>query len=446
MDTILVVNAGSSSLKFQVFSTNGTKELRRLIKGQMEGIGTRPRLRAEDMYQKPLIDQSYAANEVADLPAAVQAAAGWLRASHSGDLIAVGHRVVHGGPQYHEPVLVDAEVLARLERYAPLAPLHQPNNLAPIRLLLEREPNLPQVACFDTAFHRSHAALADHFAIPERFYQEGVRRYGFHGLSYEYVAERLLQVAPEIAMGRVIVAHLGSGASMCALARGRSVDSTMGFTALEGLPMGTRPGHLDPGVVLYLIREKGMTAAQVEHLLYHECGLKGLSGISNDVRELQNSADPRAAFAIEYFVYRVGLHAGMLAAALGGLDAFVFTAGIGENAAMLRARIADRLGWLGAALDPAANTNLQLLISTPDSRVALYVIPTDEELTIARHTLALLARGSTRMSAVDQKKRQPDAERISWRAMLIDPDATRRPAGMPTSAKTARRRPARTRS
>jgi len=438
MDTILVVNAGSSSLKFQVFATNGTKELRRLIKGQIEGIGTRPRLRAEDMYQKPLIDQSYAANEVADLPAAIRAAAAWLRASHSGDLIAVGHRVVHGGPEYHEPVLVDAEVLARLERYVPLAPLHQPNNLAPIRVLLEGQPDLPQVACFDTAFHRSHAALADHFAIPERFYQEGVRRYGFHGLSYEYVAERLPHVAPKIAMGRVIVAHLGSGASMCALAGGRSVESTMGFTALEGLPMGTRPGQLDPGVVLYFIREKGMAAAQVEHLLYHECGLKGLSGISNDVRELQNSADPRAAFALEYFVYRIGLHAGLLAAALGGLDAFVFTAGIGENAAMLRARIAEKLGWLGAALDPVANTGPQLLISGAASRVALYVIPTDEELMIARHTLALLARSGTHAGGAYQNERRPDPDGIASRVTLIHRGTTRRRARIPTQPKTAR--------
>ena len=420
MDAILVVNAGSSSLKFQVFATNGTEELRRLIKGQMEGIGTRPRLRAEDIYQKPLIDRSYAANEVADLSSAIQATAGWLRDTHPGDLIAVGHRVVHGGPQYHEPILVDAEVLARLERYVPLAPLHQPNNLAPIRVLLERRPDLPQVACFDTAFHRSRGGLADRFAIPERFYQEGVRRYGFHGLSYEYVSERLLQVAPKNAMGRVIIAHLGSGASMCALAGGRSVESTMGFTALDGLPMGTRPGQLDPGVVLYLLGEKGMSAAQVQHLLYHECGLKALSGISNDVRELEASSDPHAALALDYFVYRIGLHAGMLAAALGSLDAFVFTAGIGENSATLRARIAEKLGWLGAALDPAANASRELLISRRDSRVGLFVIPTDEELMIARHTLALLSRRSTRQRPTYQKARTAVTEKVPSLAPALD--------------------------
>jgi acetate kinase len=438
MDAILVVNAGSSSLKFQVFATNGTKELQRLVKGQIDGVGTRPRLRAEDMHQNPLIDRSYAVNEVADIPAALQATSAWLRSSHSGDLIAVGHRVVHGGPQYHEPVLVDADVLARLERYVPLAPLHQPNNLAPIRLLLAREPDLPQVACFDTAFHRRHGALADRFAIPERFYQEGVRRYGFHGLSYEYVSERLLRIAPESAMGRVIVAHLGSGASMCALAGGRSVESTMGFTALDGLPMGTRPGQLDPGVVLHLMGEKGMTVDQVQHLLYRECGLKGLSGISNDVRELEANTDPRAALALDYFVYRVGLHAGMLAAALGGLDAFVFTAGIGENSATVRGRIADKLGWLGAALDPAANGRRQLVISRADSRVGLFVIPTDEELMIARHTLALLSRRGAHDGVVRQKEWAPGAESIPARMTVRDRQSGRRRRTIPIRPKSAR--------
>jgi acetate kinase len=392
MDTLLVVNAGSSSLKFQVFATGGTEELRRLVKGQIEGIGTQPRLRAEGVDRKALIDRTYPANEVADLPAAIQAAAAWLRESQRVDLVAVGHRVVHGGPRYQQPVLVDDQVLAQLERYVPLAPLHQANNLAPIRILRELQPTLPQVACFDTAFHRSHNALADHYAIPERLYQDGVRRYGFHGLSYEYVAERLRKIAPHIAMGRVIVAHLGSGASMCALAGGRSVESTMGFTALDGLPMGTRPGQLDPGVVLYLIGEKGMMAGEVQDLLYRECGLKGLSGISNDVRELEVSTDPRAAFALDYFVYRVGLHAGLLAAALGGLDAFVFTAGIGENSPAMRARIADKLAWMGVTLDASANAAGETVISRRGSRASLYVIPTNEELMIARHTLALLSR------------------------------------------------------
>ena len=298
---------------------------------------------------------------------------------------------MHGGPQYERPILVDREVLTNLERYVSLAPLHQPNNLAPIRSILTRFPDLPQVACFDTAFHRGHSALADRYAIPERFYEEGVRRYGFHGLSYEYIASRLPQVAPKIAAGRVIVAHLGSGASMCALSGGRSVESTMGFTALDGLPMGTRPGQIDPGVVLYLIEEKRMTAAQVQDLLYRECGLKGLSGISNDVRELAASPDPRARFALDYFVYRIGLQAGLLAAALGGLDAFIFTAGIGENSPSVRASIAEKLAWLGGVLDPQANAAGDTSIAARDSRIGLYVVPTDEELMIARHTSALLA-------------------------------------------------------
>ncbi len=256
---------------------------------------------------------------------------------------------------------------------------------------LERFPDLPQIACFDTAFHRSHSAVADHFAIPEQFYVEGVRRYGFHGLSYEYVAERLRQIAPDMATKRVIIAHLGSGASMCALSNSRSIDSTMGFTALDGLPMGTRPGQIDPGVVLYLVSEKCMTPTEVEDLLYRQSGLKGLSGISSDVRELIDSKDHRARFALDYFVYRSSQCVGMLVAALGGLDAFVFTAGVGENSAVMRARIAEKLSWLGARLDSSANAAGKTLISESGSPVALYVIATDEELMIARHTLAVLS-------------------------------------------------------
>jgi acetate kinase len=246
------------------------------------------------------------------------------------------------------------------------------------------------VACFDTAFHRTHGALADYYAIPYQLHAEGVRRYGFHGLSYEYIAKTLPQIAPDVAKGRVIVAHLGSGASMCALKAGRSIESTMGFTALDGLAMGTRPGQIDPGVVLYLISEKGMSASNVQNFLYRDCGLKGLSGISNDMRELEASEDPHAILAIEYFVYRIGLNAGMLAAALQGIDAFVFTAGIGENADRIRARIAEKLAWLGVVLDPAENSRHARLISRSDSRTPVYVVPTDEELMIAQHTLSLL--------------------------------------------------------
>jgi acetate kinase len=389
MDTILVVNAGSSSVKFQVFAVEGAAGLQRQIKGQMDGIGSRPRLRASGPNGDPLADRAYPVEAVADVPAAMSIAGAWLRELNVHP-IAVGHRVVHGGPDHAHPVLIDHAVVTRLERYVSLAPLHQPYNLAPIRTLLGNFPSLPQVACFDTAFHRDHDALADHYAIPYQLHTEGIRRYGFHGLSYEYIAKRLPRVAPDISGGRVIVAHLGSGASMCAMKGGKSVESTMGFTALDGLAMGTRPGQLDPGVVLYLLTEKGMSASNVQNCLYRDCGLKGLSGVSNDMRELETSADPRAAFAIEYFVYRVSLNAGMLAAALQGLDAFVFTAGIGENSATLRARIAEKLAWLGVALDAGENARHAGKISRPDSRVPVYVVPTDEELMIAQHTLALL--------------------------------------------------------
>ncbi len=390
MDTILVVNAGSSSVKFQVFSVEGEGKLRRLIKGQMDGIGSRPRLRASGADSDPLADRAYPIEAVPDVPAAMGIAGGWLRDELRITPMAVGHRVVHGGPDYDRPVLIDHGVVARLERFVALAPLHQPHNLAPIRSLLANFPTLPQVACFDTAFHRTHDAVADYYAIPHQLHAEGVRRYGFHGLSYEYVAKTLPQVAPEFAKGRVIVAHLGSGASMCALKGGRSIESTMGFTALDGLPMGTRPGQIDPGVVLYLLSEKGMSASNAQNFLYRDCGLKGLSGISNDMRELEASEDPKAKLAVDYFVYRVGLNAGMLAAALQGLDAFVFTAGIGENSVPIRARIAEQLRWLGVTLDEAENSRHARLISRSDSRIPVYVIPTDEELMIAQHTLSLL--------------------------------------------------------
>ena len=392
MDTILVVNAGSSSVKFQLFGVDGTGVLERLIKGQLDGIGTRPRLVAQASDKSPLIDSTYSPDKVPDVPTAITVIAGWLRETQSFNLVAVGHRVVHGGPKYDRPVVIDDVVVANLEQFISLAPLHQPNNLAPIRALLTSRPELLQVACFDTAFHRGHSAVADHFAIPARFYAEGVRRYGFHGLSYEYVAQRMREVVPDMAAGRVIVAHLGSGASMCALANGRSVESTMGFTALDGIPMGTRPGQIDPGVVLYLLTEKGMSPAAVQDLLYRECGLKGMSGISNDMRDLESNSDPDAALAVDYFVYRIALNAGMLAAALGGLDAFVFTAGIGEHSATIRARVAEKLAWLGVDLDAAANGAQKSLISRPESRVALLIVPTDEELMIAQHTLALLPK------------------------------------------------------
>jgi acetate kinase len=389
MEAILVINAGSSSLKFQVFGVDDVN-LHRQVRGQLGDIGLAPRLRATAQDGAVLVDREFSDGEVPDLPAAIARTREWLRGLEGFEVLAIGHRVVHGGPDFAGPVLIDAPTLARLADFEALAPLHQPNNLAPIRLAMEIEPGVPQVACFDTAFHRGHAEVADHYALPRRFYDGGVRRYGFHGLSYEYIAERLREVAPEVAPGRVIVAHLGSGASMCALHDGRSVESTMGFTALDGLPMGTRPGQLDPGVVLYLLTSAGLEPAQVSDLLYHESGLKGLSALSSDMRVLLDSDAPRAAFAIEYFVYRVVLSAGMLAAAAGGLDAFVFTAGVGENSPAIRARIAGRLAWLGTVLDDDANAAGRTRISAPGSRAGLYVIPTDEELMIARHTLAVL--------------------------------------------------------
>ena len=320
----------SSSVKFKVFRVDQAG-LTGEIEGKIEGVGTKPQLTAKSAEGKVLVERTYTTETVPHVPAALHTAGSWLRDELNIHPIAVGHRVVHGGPEFDQPVLVTEDVLHRLEMYIPLAPLHQPHNLAPIRSIMADLPGLPQVACFDTAFHRKHGAVADRYAIPERFYAEGVRRYGFHGLSYEYIAERLAEIAPEIAQKRVIVAHLGSGASMCALSGGQSIESTMGFTALDGLPMGTRAGQIDPGVVLYLIGEKGMSPHEVQHLLYHDCGLKGLSGFSNDVRELEASTDPSAAFAIDYFVHRIALFTGTLAAALGGLDAFVFTAGLAKT-------------------------------------------------------------------------------------------------------------------
>jgi len=388
-DTILVINAGSSSIKFQLFDA-GDSALPVRLRGQIEGIGTRPQL---------VLRGDGVPDHTEPLPAEAEGVHGalgflgsWLRDRVGGSMpVAIGHRVVHGGPAYDTHVLVDDRVIETLETYAPLAPLHQPNNLAPIRAIRHLMPDIPQVACFDTAFHRRHPELADRYAIPDSLYREGVRRYGFHGLSYEYIASRLPDLAPEIARGRVVAAHLGSGASMCAIQEGRSVDSTMGFTAMDGLPMGTRPGQLDPGVVLYLM-DKGMDARAIEHLLYHDCGLKGLSGISNDVRVLLASPEPSARLALDYFVHRAGLAIGSLAAAMGGIDGLVFTAGIGERAPGIRKGIAERARWLGLDLDEAANEAGKTCISTPDSRVKAYVIPTDEERMIALHTRTILAR------------------------------------------------------
>ncbi|MFZ6765106.1 acetate/propionate family kinase [Pseudoroseomonas sp. WGS1072] len=388
--TILVVNAGSSSIKFQLFEVGPAAALLRRLKGRLEGIGTEhPRLLAWDEKDASLADLTLQPDQAATGEAAQAVLGRWLATHLGGPPSAVGHRIVHGGSEFTKPVLIDEAVLTRLEALVQLAPLHQPHNLAPIRSIRSRVPQLPQVACFDTAFHASMPELARRFAIPESLYQKGVRRYGFHGLSYEFIASRLPAVAPEIAKGRVIVAHLGSGASACAMVGGRSVDSTMGFSTLDGLPMGTRPGQLDPGVVLYLARQ-GMAEWEVEHLLYHDSGLRGLSGLSGDVRDLLASPLPAAVMALEYFAYHTAQAFAALASSMGRLDGIVFTAGVGENAAMIRAMICQRCFWMGVKLDAGRNVIHGPRISAPASTVPVYVIPTDEEQMVACHTLALL--------------------------------------------------------
>ncbi len=394
-DAIAVLNAGSSSFKFSLFAQKaGAIEL--VARGQAEGLYTSPRFIAKNGAGAIIDERSWGEGVELGHPGALDHLVGFLRSwltQHR--LVGVGHRVVHGGLEYAAPVRVDAPVLSALEKYIPLAPLHQPHNLAPIRALLERLPQLPQVACFDTAFHRGQPPVAQAFALPKSITDRGVIRYGFHGLSYEYIAGVLPQHDPRAAAGKVVVLHLGNGSSMCAIAAGRSVASTMGFTAADGLPMGTRCGSLDPGVVLYLIDELGMDARAVEKLIYQQSGLLGVSGISSDMRTLEASDDPRAKAAIDLYIYRIVRELGSLAAALGGLDAIVFTAGIGENSASLRERVCRNAAWLGVDLDPDANARNATRISAAASRVSAWVIPTNEELMIARHTGKVLALKST---------------------------------------------------
>ena len=391
MDAVAVLNAGSSSIKFSLF-TAADDELALVARGQAEGLFTSPRFIAKDAQGRSLGERSWGEGVQLGHGGALDHLVAFLRTDFSQHrLVAVGHRVVHGGLAYSAPVRVDATVLAALEKLVPLAPLHQPHNLAPIRALIELAPALPQVACFDTAFHRGQPAVAQAFALPKTITDRGVRRYGFHGLSYEYIAQALPQYDARAAAGQTIVLHLGNGASMCAIAAGSSVASTMGFTAVDGLPMGTRSGNLDPGVMLYLMDELGMDARAIEKLIYQQSGLLGVSGISSDMRTLEASADPAAKTAIDLFVYRIGRELGSLAAALGGLDAIVFTAGIGENSRSLRARVCADAAWLGVELDAAANERNEPRISTIASRVSAWVVPTNEELMIARHTRRLIA-------------------------------------------------------
>ena len=359
-------------------------------RGQIEAIGTSPRISAKTGNGTVLIDRTLD-SEVRGHDDAIDTLSSWLKSLYSGgSVVAVGHRVVHGGARFTGPTVVTPDVLTELRSLIPLAPLHQPYNLAAIEAVTERLPGVPQVACFDTSFHRGQSEVAELIPLPKELRRRGLQRYGFHGLSYEYIASAMPQAAPEIAEGRVIVAHLGSGASLCALRGGRSIDCSLGFTALDGLCMGTRPGSVDPGAILYLFQNLGLSAKEVENILYKQSGLLGISGISNDMRELVENSDPGARLAVDYFVYRAAKEIGAMTAVLGGMDGLVFTAGIGENSAEIRRRICESCAWLGVELDISANRSKNTRISTPTSKVSAWVIPTNEELMIARHTGLLL--------------------------------------------------------
>jgi acetate kinase len=390
-DAVLVINAGSSSIKFAVFVDGEGSEPQLLFKGQLEGIGSDPSFAVKDP-SGAVIDErdEWPRGSPLRHVGAIRYILGWLRDQGTKlSLVGAGHRVVHGGVAYTDAVRVDASVIQDLEQFNPLAPLHQPHNIAAIRALADVDPDLPQVACFDTAFHATQPRVAKMFALPRELMDSGIRRYGFHGLSYEYIARRLPDVVP--AAERVVVAHLGSGASMCAIANGRSVESTMGFTAVDGLPMGTRTGALDPGVLLFLMQTRGYDVAAIETLLYRQSGLLGVSGVSNDMRDLLASSNPHARQAVDLFVYHIRKNLGALTAALGGLDALVFTAGIGENAPEIRAMVCEGASWLGVRLDADANARRGPCITTPDSKVSAWVIPTDEEGMIAIHTRRVLS-------------------------------------------------------
>jgi acetate kinase len=387
---VLTLNAGSSSLKFAAFSVAESGALNLLASGQIQGIGATPRgaVTAAATGEKTDLVFDPSLGRV-DHQAAIDAILVWLRkAGDDSSVSAVGHRVVHGGPDLAEPMLIDAAVLAKLQRLVPLAPLHQPHNIAGIEAAMKAFPSTPQVACFDTAFHRSHPFVSDTFALPRTYYDEGVRRYGFHGLSYEYVMRKLRSIAPQVAREDVVIAHLGNGASMCAVTNGRSIASTMGFTALDGLPMGTRCGQIDPGVLLYLMTAKGMNADQISDLLYNKSGLKGMSGISQDMRELEASGSPAAHDAIAYFVERIRRELAGLAATVNGIEGIVFTAGIGEHSWRVREAVLKGMEWSGAQIDDEANRASAQIISSRSSKTIVFVIPTDEERMIAEHTVA----------------------------------------------------------
>ena len=380
---ILTLNAGSSSIKFCLFEVAGA-DLTRTAEGQIEGIGTAPHFTAKAADDK-VSERRWDAGAKLSHEDLLGALLDWAEGHLGGDkLAAVGHRVVHGGAEFYQPTLINADVLTKLEALSPLAPLHQPHNLAPVLTLMKTHPDLPQVAAFDTAFHHGHAPEVRRFGLPRKFEDQGVRRYGFHGLSYEYISGHMREVDPALASGRMIVAHLGNGASLCAIQNGASIDTTMSFTALDGLVMGTRSGSLDPGVILYLQQSQGMDAKAIEQMLYNQSGLLGVSGVSSDMRALLASNDPHARDAIDLFVFRIVREIGALAAAMGGFDGLVFTAGIGENAAPIREQVCGRLGWLGMTLDAAANAKGSGMIAATGSK-PVWVTPTNEELMIATH-------------------------------------------------------------
>ena len=387
---ILVLNAGSSSTKFALFEENG--DLAECLRGQIEGLGTAtPHLEAYWINDK-LADERLEPAKARDHEAALETVLTVLASTIGKTAVeAVGHRIVHGGVEFTLPVVLDQVSLDKLEKLNPLAPLHQPHNLSGVRAARGAFPDALQVGCFDTAFHRSHPWVNDTYALPREFYREGIRRYGFHGLSYEYVIERMKEITPLDEQGRVVVMHLGNGASMCAIRNGHSIGSSMGFTALDGLPMGTRCGQLDPGVVLYLLQEKRMTPDEITDLLYRRSGLKGLSGLSQDMRELEAAGTPEAAQAIAYFVDRIRRELGAMAAVLSGMDAVVFCGGIGEHAWRIRQQVCEGFEWLGIELDDARNRASETVISSERSRARVFVVNTNEEMMIARHTARLLA-------------------------------------------------------
>ncbi|WP_367159960.1 acetate/propionate family kinase [Kozakia baliensis] len=393
--TILTLNAGSSSIKFALFDAE-KREPHRLLSGELEGIGERPHLRVKDTEGKVIADENWEHNQSQDPHDEPMAAVMRWLASHygKGTVQAIGHRIVHGGPKYHQPVKVTPEIYDELAALTPFAPLHQPSCVGPIRAIMRQRPDLPQIACFDTAFHYTMPPIAHRIAVPNSYDRKGVRRYGFHGLSYEHIARRLKRERPELLGGRVLVAHVGNGASLCALRDGKSIATTMGFSVLDGMMMGTRCGHLDPGVLLYMLKEEHLSPDEVENLLYHHAGLLGVSGVSSDMRELRQQSDkPDVAMALELFSYRFAEQAGAMVMALGGLDTLIFTAGIGEHDAAFRQESCNRLAWMGIAFDEAANKAHAPIISKPESRVTVLVVPADEEASIFQHVQSVLTQG-----------------------------------------------------